>query len=272
MSNKEENIKRNKRKSTYRSAARRSAKTRKVRIVVLYTIIIAIVISICVALSLTVLFKVVNINVNGLTRYDEQEIVHDSGIFVGENIFICDGKNVSEKLSTNYPYIESVELDKKIPDTVTLNINEATPIGYVQNGDKNIIISNKGKVLDITNEPVTDTAIINGVEISDAELSQTVSFTDQEAASILENICQVLKSQGVTDITEIDVSNHSNPKVVYQGRMKIEFGNPTDLDEKLKSAMAIINDTSLSNRTKGTIDTSMSVSNNRTYFQQDYSQ
>lgn len=271
MANKKTTVKNsNRSQPKYRGAARRSARSRKVRIIVFYSIIVAIVIAICISLSLTVLFKIVNVNVTGVTKYSSQDIINDSGIFVGENIFLCDQDNVSEKITQDFPYIESVAIDKKIPDTVTLMVKEVTPVGYVQYGDKYVVISTNGKVLEISDQPVDNLAVISGLEIQSAELAQPVQFTDESSAKIFNDICAELQNQGITDITSIDVSNHSNPKVKYQNRITIELGQPTDLSEKFKSAMAIINDPAISSSTKGTIDTSMSVSNNKTYFQQDY--
>lgn len=270
MAQKSDRTNTNFKKSKYRSAARRSAKSRKVRVVLLYTVVITVIIAISVALSLTVLFKVENINVTGLTKYDSKDIISDSGIFVGENIFLCGRQSISNKLEIDYPYIENVEVDKKIPNTVNLKVTEATPVGYVQYGGKNAVISTKGKILDMVAEPPQNLAVIKGVDVQEAQLAQTVQFTDKEAQTILRDVLAAIQAQGVSGTTGIDVTNHSNPKMVYQARITIEFGNPVNINEKLKSAMAIINDPSVSNTARGVIDASMSVENNRTYFQQDY--
>ena len=72
-----------------------------------------------------------------------------------------------------------------------------------------------------------------------AEPGKIVTVTDNEAALYAE-LMEKAKENGITDITKIDISDPANISVDVESRLRLEFGDHSDMDYKWKSAAKII--------------------------------
>ncbi|MEG1953149.1 MAG: FtsQ-type POTRA domain-containing protein [Hydrogenoanaerobacterium sp.] len=131
----------------------------------LYIMVLVFMLTVGVVLIFTVFFKVLNINVEGLTRYNEQDVIASSGIAMGENMFALRRSEIEAELVKKYSYFEKVKLVYHLPDTVTIKITEAQPVGAVQQGEMYMVISSAGRVLENTAELPPKVVTVKGFDI-----------------------------------------------------------------------------------------------------------
>lgn len=253
-----------------RSPVQVSARRRKLRTWVLYSLMVIAVLGVGVALSLTVLFKIDSVEVIGDTRYDKEQIISLSGVENGQNLFLCKTKEGSAAIEHAMPYIESAEITRTLPSKIGIHITEAVPVGLVEYQGSYVVTSSSGKVLELVDTPLEDLPIIKGMEIRSADVGSQMEYEDASVKDILENITEAITLTGMMDIKEIDLTVPTNPKLNYQNRITIKLGQPIDLIVKLRNAMAALQPKYIEEYEKGTLDLSLTAEDGRTFFNPDY--
>ena len=216
----------------------------------LYVLLIALgIVTVIVVLSLTVLFKIETININGNKHYTKQQISAVLPIATEKNLFTADTKGAKEKLETNLPYIYNAEIKRKFPSTINVNITETPKIYYVKNPDKSYTyLDDNFKVI----EARTEKAPKKGVEIRKAAVKnavngETVEFTDAKVAKNLTKLNNTLKKIEMEKVTAIYSQDINNNFVVYDGRITIKIGSLDNAEDKLYAALSAIDKLSESN-------------------------
>lgn len=228
--------------------------------ILIYSGIFLVVLIIGVVLSLTVLFKTENIKVDGDQYYYEDQIVAFSNVQLQQNIFIAAMGGTPEEIISNLPYVEEASISFNIPDTVIIKITNAVPSYVIKNADGYLIISAKGRIIDKTADNPSELPELFCEDLKSTEIGDYVSFSDNNIPDILEDVSESLIKNEVKNIKGFDVTDTANITLNYDNRISINLGLPEDLDYKIRTAMAIINEKLDPNNT-GTVTGTLDVSN-----------
>ncbi len=254
-------IRRNKKPVTQKQARTR-------RIIITTAIMLAVLV-VGAILSLTVLFKTEKIEVEGNEFYYDDQIIAFSNVSLQQNIFLAVMGGTPEEIVKNLAYVEDAKISFAIPDTVTITITDAMPSYYVKDGETYLVISSKGRVLDTeTSAPENTTELICN-DFSGKEVGSYIQFEDPAVPDILESVAKSLKNNGLENVTSFDVTDTSAIKIEYAGRILINIGVAEDIDYKIKTAAAIINQKLDPNKTGqiyGTLDVSTCSKNKMSHF------
>lgn len=236
-----------------------TGKQLKHRRIFLYSGIFIAVLAIGIILSFTVLFKTEKIVVEGDEYYYDDQIIAFSGVEMQQNIFIAALGSTPENITENLSYIEKAEVNFTIPDTITINITDAVPSYVIKNGKSYLLISSKGRILDNIDVNTDKLPELKCGKLQSTKIGAYVSFEDENIPDILEDVSESLRANEVKDITGFDVTDTANITLNYDNRIKINIGLPEDIDYKIRTAMAIINEKLDPNNTgsiSGTLDVS----------------
>ena len=252
-----------------------SPRMRKFRNFLIYMLIVFIVIVVGGILSLTVLFKTDNINVNGLEGvYQKQEIVSASGLNLGENIFTAPKSRAESRLEKKYPYIEKADIYSVFPDSINIDITIATPACVVEGLGGYYIVSDKGKVLEVSaTDDEAGVPIIEGVQVAGAAAGEFVEYGSEEIRMALEEIFAAFKEYDCKKITAINIKAEDDTfsvKYVYDNRIVVYLGIPENINYKIQTAAVIIKDKIDIGGTMiaGDLDVSMCHDTMKAYFNQ----
>jgi cell division septal protein FtsQ len=223
-------------------------------------------------LCLTVFFKIEAINVIGSDKYDPLELARVSGVVEGDNLFRISPKAIEENLvSSAYPYIESIEVNRQIPATVEIVVTQSTPSGMVKEGDSYVLITRDGKVLERGLLFIPENIpLIIGLDTHDVQPGEYLGmFTKQPSAIgeteeqttareeadeaneahaaavkaslvMVEYLFRAMEESGFLNITNVDISDPLNMRIMYENRLLLELGSEADLAYKLELVKAII--------------------------------
>lgn len=194
-----------------------------------------------VILSLTVFFKTKAIDVYGDSRYSSKEIIAAGKIELESNLIRLDSDKIADRIETKLPYIEKVELQKKLPTTAVLKVTEAKVAGYVKTKEGYSIISTNGKVLEKVKKLPEKTAEILGI---DAEGVKVAEFVSDKSGALLSAgaIFNELGEGMSSGVTQLNVADRINLSFVYRDRVTVRLGSETDLKEKIRFVSKILND------------------------------
>lgn len=222
-----------------RAYAKKARKKRKRNVIkaLLFTVIIAA--AILVSLSLTVLFKIESITVSGDIMYTDEQIIESSGVELGDNLWRTTSKNVTAELSTSLPYVGSVKVKRTIPSTIELEVTQAVPTYSIEKSKKYILLDENNKVLEEKAEKKGDTIQIKGIDLLNTKPGTVLTVKSPESLNAAKDIVSKAEANGIK-LTEVDVSDINLLSAVYNGKIRLDFGSESDMDEKLKMAKEII--------------------------------
>ncbi|MBU0579995.1 MAG: FtsQ-type POTRA domain-containing protein, partial [Candidatus Margulisbacteria bacterium] len=92
------------------------------------------------------LWKLSEVEVNGNLYWDQNLILSQIEMPLGESIFAIDLKKLKEKVES-LPQIKAVKPKRKLPATIILNIEERIPWAKTSINGENIILDYDGKIL-----------------------------------------------------------------------------------------------------------------------------
>ena len=220
--------------------SRKKSKLR--RKIIFYFVLTVSICAIIVVLSLTVLFKIQTIKIQGNQVYTKKEIATVLPIQENENLFLTDMSAASDKLEESLPYIYNAEIKRKLPSTVIVSITETPRVYCIDNGDKTYTyLDDSFKVLEANASKIPSGA----VEIKKAQLvskitGQTAEFENKKIKGNLASLASEITNLNIEKATSIYSEDINNNYIVYDNRITIKLGNLDNIDKKLYAALSAI--------------------------------
>lgn len=253
-----------------------------------------------VFLSLSLFFKVkvdhksgdsqspvTTITVSGNQKYSVKAIVDASGIQDGDSLLAINSARISGKIITALPYVKSVRVGIKLPDTVNIEVEEMDIVYAI--ADENTeqtgqwwLITSDGKLVERTDsagassctkllgvavvggtagqqavalesvpETTTDATAADGTET----VPQPITISAADMLDVALTILQYLEQNDILgQMVSVDVSNMGDIELWYGQRFRILMGDSSELNYKISLAIAAIG--RLKDHDRGTLDVS----------------
>lgn len=221
---------------------RRMAKRKKRRKAALkrFSIFLCIVaVATFVILSLTVFFPVKKISViyNG-THYTEEQVIKASGIKKGENLWMT-GSSAEEDLPLKLPFIESAEVERKFPSSITIKTKSAEPMFCFATKKDFYICDKNYKVLEIRKKGDNKLVYITGADIKTTTAGKKLSFVDPKKKDAIKKLVSKLKEKSLK-LNSIDVSEIVDIKFRVENRLNVDLGSLAYFDGKISQLQEIV--------------------------------
>ena len=97
------------------------------RFLSLYLVLAVVVTAVVIGAGCIVFFKVNQFEVEGNQRYSTEEIAKASGVSKGDNLFLVNKTETARKLLDELAYVRSVNIKRKLPDTLVITVARRTP-------------------------------------------------------------------------------------------------------------------------------------------------
>ncbi len=214
-------------------------------------LILVLVLGIGILLSVTLLFNIDKITVNGDVDYSAETVIKASGVKEGDNLVRLDAKKAEKNILSSMVYIEEADVQKKYPDTLVIDLKKSVPFAAVEHEGKYILVSAKGKILDSVSEPGEGVMIVKGLEPSETRPGQYLASSNEQKTEIFTELFEKLSEESDFDATLIDMTDIYSMIINYEDRIKFELGNSNDLSYKLELANTVMKD--ISEDKKGTM-------------------
>lgn len=248
-----------------------SPQKRRARRIFAYVSIITTVIVVGVVLSLTVLFKAENIYVNGNKYYPEDTIIRLAGVREGDNIFVASMFGNKKAISGNLPYVKSAGISFQLPNSIVIDIENATASQCVKTGGMYFKVSEENRILEQMPKKSKKLISLVAPALKSTKVGDKVEFKDNSYTKALNSLAECIKKNNYRKITEINIKRISDISITYDKRIKIKIGLPEALDYKLKTAFAIISEKLDPNHTgkiKGILNVSKCDKTKKSYFKE----
>ena len=235
---------------------KKMSRRRKLKKNMLSILLALIVMCVGVVLVFSLFFKINTITISGDKVYSEKMVTDKSGIEIGENLFKINEEKLTEKLSKDLPYIKSVTVERKLPDTIIINVEAAKEVAAIATQKGFVLLDETGKVLDknasILKENV---AVINNVKLKEYVEGERVVLTDEKKTETLLKLFEAIKNVDMQLLTEIDLKNINDIKIKYDDRITFAVGSLTNIETKLARGVAALEkENEINAYSEGTLD------------------
>ncbi len=210
----------------------RQKKIRKRRLRIFFVIFMLLLLITGAVLSLTVLFPIKNITAKGSKVYNSAQIIEYSGIEKGDNLFAISKKETLDKLKKKLPFVETVELERTLPDTLNIKITDAKEYACYGINDKYYTVSQSGWVLEEYTEKPENVILIICDNVK-CEMGTAVEFLEDSSHGVSQTIIDELLKRKIT-VDYVDITENASLKAKVNGRFIVNFGTAVDLEPKIK--------------------------------------
>ena len=254
------------------------------RLIVQLVSIVAVVLALVLCLS--IFFRVKTITVSGANAYSAWAIREASGVEEGDYLLTFSKSRACAKIKAELPYVDTVRIGIKLPDTVNIVIEEIDVVYAIQDVDGIWwLMNSEGKVMEQTDTAgATNYTKVLGVKIVTPELhKQAVAFqdmitqetqpdqpegetqvptpviiTEQQKLAAALTILQALElNEIVGEASSVDVSDLTRIELWYGTQYQVNLGDTNDMDYKIACLKYTVS--SLQEYDSGELDISFTI-------------
>jgi len=230
------------RKQLSKQERKRKKRNRRIKLVLKIVLLIGVIAGGITFALTSPIFNIKDINVINNITIPSDTIVSLSGLKPEENIFKFYKGDVINKIKEN-PYVESVEIHRKLPSTIEIDVTERVATYNVDYMGKYAYINTQGYILEISDDS-RGMPIIQGATTSEDEIvpGNRLNENDLRRLEVVIRIMNAAKDSGLDgQVTSIDISNENEYSIYLNDEKKtVHLGDASNLSNKMLYIQAII--------------------------------
>lgn len=204
-----------------------------------YTLLMMAMLVLGFGLAQSSLFNIRAIEVNGLDHLTREEVLETSGLQAGEHIYAANLDKAETMIATNF-WVRTVEVERKLPSTVVINVEERVPAAAVTTAGGLFVVDSGGILL--LRQKLLDglsVLVVSGIgDIpDDARLGEQL---ESPALSDALTVIRQMDEQAAAVIAEIDMTNTQKIVARTTYGVDIYLGDKRDFAAKFTLAQQIM--------------------------------
>lgn len=176
-------------------------------------------------------FALKSIEIIGNGVISDDEVIQLSGLTTGTNLFSLKTSEATIKIDS-YPNIKKVEIKRKLPNTIIINVVERQPIAMVVIQNGYALVDNEGiilKKLEITDG--SELPLISQIDVGENKRPGDSIITPGLKSAL--NIIKQMDDEFLENITEIIAPSQYSLTLKTKTGVKILFGEEEDIGRKI---------------------------------------
>lgn len=216
----------------------------RLRFTRLYGVLCTLLILAAVVAGCIIFFKVDTIEVEGNSRYTQQEILDVAGIQSGENMFLFNKFDSINALLTRLSYVDTVTIRRSLPSTVRITVTECDAAAAVKDEERSCwwLVNDSGKIL----ERITDTPAVpevSGLAPVDPTVGQAMTVAEEQRlqlSAMTELLTSLTKRELLSGVNSLDLSSGSVALLQYGGRLEVRMKLSSDFDYEMRMLQEVM--------------------------------
>lgn len=214
--------------ATHTKKHHRAKKRRRRGSRILYYLLFAVVtcIIVCV-LATTVLFNIETITVTGDESADKEQIILESGIDIGDNLFRADIDGAARRVLHNHIKYDGVTVERSFfPAGITIRLEPAQISAICADGGMFYSISTGSRVIEVESSAPEHSAypLVYGCVFGDIKQGDRLTADDTNKLEALQIVLDAIHENALSGVTHIDISDLSTIRVYWRGQAELKFG------------------------------------------------
>lgn len=185
-------------------------------------------------------FSINNIQVFGNEKTLKNKIILLSSIQEGENIFKISTRDAEKNIST-LPYVKNAEVERKIPKTINIKVEERKPKIQFKNVSSFAILDKDGYILENADKRNEQLAEITGWSIENRIPGESI-FADNQDDEKLNFIREIVNLNIIDKLKYINMEDDDNINMVIFDEIEVVFGPINNIEYKLDLLTEVMKD------------------------------
>ena len=257
----------------------------------LLSLAITLAVVLALTFSVSIFFSVEVVTVSGAEKYDAWTVKEASGIQYGDGLLSFGKAKAVGKIKLALPYVNTVRIGIKLPDTVNIEITEWDVLYSIRDSANGWwLINTEGTVIDNVDSAtageytkILGVALDNPAEGQPAKAYETSSATDTSGETLMSvvrasdqlttalSIITCLEDNGIIgEVASVDVTDLGDLELWYGQRFQVRLGDSMDLNYKIKCLKSVVKGTDEKNTLKeydsGILDISFTIKENQVIY------
>ena len=176
-----------------------------------------------------------SITVIGNTQYDDNAIIGESGLKIGQSIFSVNKGAASKKIKEIFPYVKQVQIKSPSFNTVEIHITETPVIGAMYGAGRWLVVGDNGKILEtleITGDTPGRYFYLQGA-MPAGDITIGAVAMDERSVRIVTTVLESVKNHGLEGILGIDLRDKNHIELNWKNTLQINLGNESNLDGEI---------------------------------------
>ena len=173
------------------------------------------------------LVKVKNIEVHGATNADTAQVAEATGISVGENMLRVDSAAAAKNVAS-VPWVEKVTVSRSWPSTITVDVTEHQPVGYVKDKGTPLAVNEHGQVF------------LSGAQPEGAVEFRNVKADDAAAIEAAAQAVVALQPQVREQLEYMSVKNAESIELHFREDRTVFWGSADRAREKAEATRVVL--------------------------------
>ncbi len=216
---------------------KKKKKRRKKHYFLRFLVLVALIAGAYVFLTSAV-FSIDQITVEGNTLMSDDDIIKQSGVKVGDNMFEQTGRKVKAALTEN-KYIADVKVSRELPNIYKIKITERMPVIAVSYNGKYIILDEEGYAVDEADSTMHAT-LVTGLKINKYELGHVPEFDDSANFKEASQLIKAVNDSGMF-FKKVELGSSMTVKGYVTDTM-VCSGQSSDIISQLEEIKAVLYD------------------------------
>lgn len=183
------------------------------------------------------------VQVEGLTRYSQEEVLVSAGLSTCRHLSEVDRAEIRQSLTSFYPYIASVRVRYVFPFGIRLDIVEESPQYYTCIAEDYFALSADLKILErATSDRRFREAGLRKITLTgirSAMVGQVLTYDGDYLTQVLQEIDE---SELGARVTDVQLGDRYHLSVICDGGTTLFLGDITAIDTKLQIALHMLDD------------------------------
>ncbi len=243
----------------------RSRRRRRGRFSGLYRFFAVVAVVAAVIAACVIFFRVNEVTVQGNSRYTAEEVVEASGVEIGDNLVALSKSKIASTIRMKLPYVESVSIRRRLPDTVELTVRERVAVASVESSSGRWLISSQGKILEEAG--AHDVVKIIGLKAQAPYAGGTIQVSEEDRNTLDHVIAllSALENQDMLGQAEVLDCTPSTYITLTWDIYTIKFPRGGDYPYLLRFLQSALESENMPKNEPGTLD--LTVKEGELYFQ-----
>lgn len=188
----------------------------------------------------TTFLAVKAIEVEGDSRYTDEQILQESGLYVGQSLLAVNKVQAHQRLMQAFPYLDWVEIGNSSFDTVRIQVRETAVLGAVEASDGWLVLGANNHALErLAADGVPEGMLrIRGA----ATVGEAIGdpLLDERSLRVTTTIIDAAATNKLEGITGIDLTEKTNIRLWWKDRIEVVLGNESNLAAEIDHLPGIL--------------------------------
>ncbi len=177
-------------------------------------------------------FRINKIEVKGAGEISATEIISAGQISKGKSIIFLREELIAERIQYKYPVVKSVEINRILPDKISVIIDERRPVGTIITADGFWLMDSDTVPFAYQSEPSERHPLITGIE--GKLVIPGFPLDCQVKSKTLSNFFTAWSDERMFEIEKLDMTDSYNLVVHTAEDLEIWFGDSKKMKNKLE--------------------------------------